>query len=178
MNVTALTPATSLGTDQDEDPFAALYGAAHPPTLSFEEALPDATERDLEQLKLLFPSSPPPFRPMGKLVLVQDRSPRTKIGSILITAQTQDRDSFTERMGRIISIGPMAFWDDLGGGRLPGAPWYVPGEFVLLPKFSSTRYVGPGKKSSEDPDEGQAIFRLLNFNDVQGGVLSVRDIVL
>lgn len=177
MNVTTLTPATSPGTDS-EDQFEAIYGAAHPPTLSFLEALPDATEADLAQLKLLFPASPVPFRPTGKLVLVQDRSPRGKIGSIIIHHETQTKDSFTERMGRIISLGPMCFWDDLSGGRLPGAPWFVPGEFVLLPKFSSTRYVGPGKKYSDEPTEGQGIFRLINYNDVQGGVLSVRDIVL
>lgn len=155
-----------------------LYGNPTPPTLSFEEALPDANAFQLEQLRALFPASPVPFAPYGKLVLVQDRSPRKKIGSIHLTIDTQERDAFVERIGRIISLGQLAFWDELDGSRLHGAPWYVPGDFVLLPKFSSTRYKGPGKGKDDEAEAGQGIFRLINFQDVQGRVLSVRDVVL
>ena len=111
-------------------------------------------------------------------MLVQHRGPRAKIGNIIVPQQVQDTDTFTERMGRVVSLGHLAFWDELSGTRLHGAPWYLPGDFVLLPKFTSNRYVGPGKKSSEEPDVGQAIYRLLNFNEVSARVLSVRDVVV
>jgi hypothetical protein len=138
--------------------------------MSVKEALPDATEADLAAIDNLFPYGEPPFNPYGPLVLVQDRGKRTKIGSIHLTHLTQEKDAWIEFIGRVVLLGPLAFWDELGGNDLPEAPWFRPGEFVVLPKFSQDRY--------KDVGENQPCFRLVHFKDIRAKVLTVRKVVL
>lgn len=136
--------------------------------LDFAEALPMASPSQLFVIEQQFPLADRPLNPVGRMILVQDRSPRTKIGSVLLPALSQDKNAYVETVGRVIAIGPLGFVDELGSGDdrlLPGAPWYRPGHFVWLPKYSSMRI----RRGTED---NPVIFRLLDFKDVLGVITS------
>lgn len=140
--------------------------------IPLEEALLDydAAEHG-EQMAMRFPSGPVHFTPINCQVLLQDRSGRSKTkGGILLTDTQQDYDSRVEFIAKVIAIGPLVFWHELSGEYLPGAPWFKPGNFVLVPKHSSTRY-------RHDRDADAPMYRLIHFADILATVRTTQKVL-
>jgi co-chaperonin GroES (HSP10) len=104
------------------------------------DALPDATENDLFELEQMFPDLPSPYDPLGRWCVVQDRgvAERTK-GGIIRPDSVKEADAWQENIGRVLAIGPLAGYDELSGGTLPGAEKIEVGDIVLCSRLSSSR---------------------------------------
>jgi co-chaperonin GroES (HSP10) len=138
---------------------------------TFAELFPAASAADLARLSELFPNLPCPYDPAGGWVVVQDRSAvqRTKSG-LYIPQASQDQDENQETVARIVRVGPVAGYDQIMGQYQPGWPWYAPGDIVLCPKYSHTRFKVPEGDSA-------ANFRLLPYQDVFGRILRIEQVI-
>lgn len=150
----------------DPDPTEKLAAAPLTP----EQALVDYDEAAHgERMALRFPTGPIPYRPCGEWVLLQDRSPRKKVGSILITQTQQDIDSMGEHIAKVVLVGQTAGWDKLNGEVLPGWPHFQPGHFVVVPRYSSNRH--------GDKGENKPMYRLANYREILGVVTLIERVL-
>lgn len=140
--------------------------------IGLDEALLDYDPAEhAEQLAIRFPTGPVHFSPVAHQVLLQDRSAKRKTkGGLIIPETQQSIDERVEFIGKVIAVGPLVFWHELSGEPMPGAPWFRPGNFVLLPKTSSTRY-----RLSTDDDA--PMYRLIHFMDILATVQTVQKVL-
>ena len=158
-----MTKAVTLADDPEPEPEVEA-------PLTISEALPDYDpEKHAEALALRFPDGVPPYRPCGEWILVQERSPRTKIGNIIITETQQQIDAQSEFLGRVLAVGEVSGWDKINNADLPGWPWYKPGHFVAMTRYSSNRHKDQGPE--------QPTYRLAHWNEILGVVTTVERVL-
>jgi co-chaperonin GroES (HSP10) len=136
--------------------------------LTIAEALPDFDlGKHGARLAVRFPIGLPPYKPNGHWVLVQDRSQLgMSPGGVIFTDTQQQRDAQEEFLGRVIAIGQMAGYDKINDRPVPGWPWFQPGSFVALPRYSTNRHQ---EKKGDNPP----MYRMLHWEEVLGVVTSV-----
>jgi co-chaperonin GroES (HSP10) len=139
---------------------------------TLSEALPDATDGDLFQLEQAFPDLPSPYEPHGRWCVVQDR------GQVTITAkglhlpdEVQAANEWQENIGRVIAIGPLAGYDELSGGKLPGAETLQLGDIVLCSRLSSTR------QKIVERDGRKMVVRMIPDRDIMAKVTSTAQVL-
>ena len=106
------------------------------------------------------------IKPTGSRVLVQIRRPREKIGSIILSKETQDAESDNTQVARVISVGPLAFRNRNTMELWPEGAWYKEGDFVFVPKYAGSRWRRdiPGKAGDK------VEFVIFNDLDIVGTV--------
>lgn len=89
----------------------------------------------------LFPAIDPEFRPFGTRVLIQLRRTiaTTKSGIILSTG-TKETEAWNVQVGRIISVGPLAFKRRDTAEDWPEGVWAAVGDFVKVPRWGGDRW--------------------------------------
>lgn len=114
-----------------------------------------------------FPSVEPGITPFGSRLLVQIRSPKERTaGGIIITRDIQETEQWNTQVGKVVSLGPVAFKNRTTLEPWPEGSWCVPGEFVRVPKYGGDRWqVKHGKSESE-----LALFVIFNDLDIIGRV--------
>lgn len=112
--------------------------------------------KDEQSLEDVFPKCDPGAAPLGDRVLVQLRTPKKKSsGGIIFTPETQDQDKWMTSIGRVISVGPLAFKDRSTMEPWPEGVWAEPGQFVRCPKHGGDRWeIALG----DEPDAPRARF--------------------
>jgi co-chaperonin GroES (HSP10) len=116
-----------------------------------------------------FPSANPNYRPVGSKVLVQIRTPKKKSsGGILLVEDTQETDKWNTQVGKVISVGPVAFCNRETLAPWPEGAWIKVGEFARVPKYGGDRWhvaVTP-----DDPNTEYALFAVFRDLDIVGEV--------
>lgn len=107
-------------------------------------------------LKEAFPDIDCNEIPLGDCIIVQLKLAPRKIGSVWISDETQDQESYDNTVGKVISIGPDAFKyfskEDGTLKKWPGERWYKVDDYVRIPKHPRTGFF---KKVSRETKEKQ-----------------------
>ena len=124
-------------------------------TTTYEDALGEA-----------FPAVDAGVQPFGSRVLVQIRTPKKKVGSILLVQDTKDTEKWNTQVAKVVSMGSLAYKNRNTQELWPEGQWCQPGDFVRVPKYGGDRWEVPLNK-----DEN-AMFVIFNDLDIIGKVTS------
>ncbi len=124
-------------------------------TKTYEDALAEA-----------FPAVDAGVQPFGSRVLVQIRTPKKKVGSILLVQDTKDTEKWNTQVAKVIAVGSLAYKNRNTQEPWPEGQWCQPGDFVRVPKYGGDRWEVPLNK-----DEN-ALFVIFNDLDIIGKVTS------
>lgn len=122
-------------------------------TMTYEDALGEA-----------FPAADAGVQPFGSRVLVQIRTPKKKVGSILLVQDTKDTEKWNTQVAKVIAVGSLAYKNRNTQEPWPEGQWCQPGDFVRVPKYGGDRWEVPLNK-----DEN-AMFVIFNDLDIIGKV--------
>ena len=122
-------------------------------TMTYEDALGEA-----------FPAVDAGVQPFGSRVLVQIRTPKKKVGSIILVQDTKDTEKWNTQVSKVISLGPLAFKNRDTQKTWPEGEWCQPGDFVRVPKYGGDRW-----EVSIDRDTS-AMFVIFNDLDIIGKI--------
>jgi len=124
-------------------------------TMTFENAMAEA-----------FPAVDAGIQPFGSRVLIQIRTPKKKTsGGIILDIGTQDTEKWNTQVGKVISLGPLAFKNRNDMTAWPEGAWCQTGEFVRVAKYGGDRW----EVKVPDTDES-AMFVIFNDLDIIGQV--------
>ena len=124
-------------------------------TMTFENAMAEA-----------FPAVDAGIQPFGSRVLIQIRTPKKKTsGGIILDIGTQDTEKWNTQVGKVISLGPLAFKNRNDMTAWPEGAWCQAGEFVRVAKYGGDRW----EVKVPDSDES-AMFVIFNDLDIIGQV--------
>lgn len=139
----------------DQDVFASL------PTVNPYASGVDTAGHSLEDL---FPTVDAEFRPFGARVVVQLRRVITQTKSgIIFGRDTKDTEAYNIQVGRVVSMGSLAFCNRKTGEDWPEGKWAEVGDFVRF-----QRHVGD-RLSIKMADGGEDVVMLiLNDADLTG----------
>ena len=88
-----------------------------------------------------FPSIDSGVEPLGARVLIQLRTVRDKTASgIILSPDTRQFNKVTTQLGKIVSLGPIAFCNRDTGLPWKEGIWAQPGQFVRVPKYGGDRF--------------------------------------
>ena len=122
-------------------------------TMTYEDALAEA-----------FPAVDAGIQPFGSRVLVQIRTAKTKTsGGIILTADTSDTEKWNTQVGKVITVGPLAFKNRNNMESWPEGDWCKEGEYVRVAKYGGDRWEVP-------LEDGAALFVIFNDLDIIGSV--------
>lgn len=124
-------------------------------TTTYEDALAEA-----------FPAVDAGVQPFGSRVLVQIRTPKKKVGSILLVQDTKDTEKWNTQVAKVVAVGSLAYKNRNTQELWPEGQWCQPGDFVRVPKYGGDRWEVPLNK-----DEN-AMFVIFNDLDIIGKVTS------
>ncbi len=124
-------------------------------TKTYEDALAEA-----------FPAVDAGVQPFGSRVLVQIRTPKKKVGSIILAQDTKDTEKWNTQVAKVIAVGSLAYKNRNTQEPWPEGQWCQPGDFVRVPKYGGDRWEVP-----LDKDE-TALFVIFNDLDIIGKVMS------
>lgn len=123
-------------------------------TQTYEHALAEA-----------FPDVSPGVQPFGSRVLVQIRTPKTKTASgIIIDSGSRDTERWNTQVGKVVSVGPLAFKNRNTQESWPEGDWCKAGDFVRVPKYGGDRWEVQMKGGES------ALFVIFNDLDIIGRV--------
>ena len=124
-------------------------------TTTFENAIVEA-----------FPAVDAGIQPFGSRVLIQIRTPKkVSRGGIILDTGTQDTEKWNTQVGKVISLGPLAFKNRNDMTPWPEGDWCTVGEFVRVAKYGGDRW----EVKVPDSDES-AMFVIFNDLDIIGQV--------
>ena len=124
-------------------------------TMTFENAMVEA-----------FPAVDAGIQPFGSRVLIQIRTPKkVSRGGIILDTGTQDTEKWNTQVGKVISLGPLAFKNRNDMTPWPEGDWCKIGEFVRVAKYGGDRW----EVKVPDSDES-AMFVIFNDLDIIGQV--------
>jgi len=112
-----------------------------------------------------FPEADPGIQPFGSRVLVQIRNPKQRTASgIILDSGTKETEKWNTAVGKVVSLGPLAFKNRNTMASWPEGDWCKTGEFVRVPKYGGDRW------EVDLGDKGTALFVIFNDLDIIGRV--------
>jgi co-chaperonin GroES (HSP10) len=112
-----------------------------------------------------FPEANPGIVPFGSRILIQIRTPKTKTASgIIIDNGSRDTERWNTQIGKVVSVGALAFKNRNTMEFWPEGSWCGPGDYVRVPKYGGDRWEVP--LASGD----SALFVIFNDLDIIGQV--------
>lgn len=119
-------------------------------TKTYEDALAEA-----------FPAVDAGVQPFGSRVLVQIRTPKKKVGSIILAQDTKDTEKWNTQVAKVIAVGPLAFKKRDSLEPWPEGNWVSVGDYVRMPKWGGDRWEVPIEGTEET-----ALFSIFNDHEV------------
>ena len=119
----------------------------------------------IDSMREAFPEANPGIVPFGSRVLVQIRTPKTKTASgIIIDNGSRDTERWNTQVGKVVSVGALAFKNRNTMDSWPEGSWCGPGDYVRVPKYGGDRWEVPL------PGGESALFVIFNDLDIIGQV--------
>lgn len=151
----------------------------------------NSVEFDYASIQEAFPEVEPCMKPIGTLVLVQMKQPKSiSKGGIILPDDPRSTEHYNTQVAKVIALGPLAFKTIYRGQDASGAEieevrdwvagsWYKAGDFVWVGKYGGDRFsrVAEIKRMETNPDNGrkeavtireEVIFALYKAKDVHG----------
>lgn len=129
------------------------------PTLLGNDGVPDPQE-----LEWAFPVVNPGQQPFGGRVIVQLRRIKKKAGRIIIIDETKETEKWQNMIGRVVSIGPLAFKNRETMASWPEGSWAQVGDYVRVPKWGGDRW--ERSVPNEDEKEDAVLFMTINDHEL------------
>jgi len=121
-----------------------------------------SNEQTLEEA---FPKADPGVTPFGSYVLIQIRNAITKTKSgIELVSDTRETEKWNTQIGRVISVGPLAFKNRNTMESWPEGAWCEEGDYVRVAKYGGDRWEVPVS------DGVSAMFVIFKDTDLIGKV--------
>ena len=120
---------------------------------------------DPAELAWAFPDVQPGMDPFGGRVVIQLRRIKKKTaGKIILVEETKENEKWNNMIGKVVSMGPLAFKNRDTMQAWPEGTWAKVGDYVRVPKWGGDRWEVkvPGEDDLEDP----ALFMVLNDHEV------------
>jgi co-chaperonin GroES (HSP10) len=109
----------------------------------------------------LFPAVKCPLSPCANRILVQIASPLAKSdGGIIIPEDVKDVQKWTQKLAKVIELGPLAYKDRETGKPWPEGNWVNVGDFIRVGLYGGDRTEIPA------PDGGIALFATIADREV------------
>ena len=129
-------------------------------TISVDDSLPSP-----EELQWAFPDVDPGMRPYGGRVIVQLRRIKKKLESgLILVSETKENEKWNNMIGKVVSIGPLAFRNRDTMQPWAEGSWAEIGDFVRVPKWGGDRWerVLPSDTNGDEP----VLFMTLNDHEL------------
>jgi co-chaperonin GroES (HSP10) len=127
---------------------------------------------DPAELAWAFPKVEPGMEPFGGRVIVQLRRIKLKTskGGIVLVEETKESEKWNNMIGKVVSMGPLAFKNRDTMASWPEGTWAKVGDYVRVPKWGGDRWEVkvPGSDDNEDP----VLFMTLNDHELIAKVTS------
>jgi len=128
------------------------------PTIEGQAGVSDPVE-----LAWAFPDVAPGQQPYGGRVIVQLRRIKKKAGRIIIVDETKENEKWNNMIGKVVSIGPLAFKNRDTMASWPEGSWANVGDFVRVPRWGGDRWERPvSNEDGEDP----VLFMTINDHEL------------
>lgn len=125
------------------------------------------SDKDVDaKIKVLFPDVDPGEEAVDCFVIIQELMVPTKVGSIIKPYEQTEHDQTITSFGKVRSIGPMSFHQDVTGEEVPGGRTFAVGDIVRMPKFGGQEFVVDG-----------VIFDIWKDRDVKSRITNMRKLV-
>jgi chaperonin GroES len=96
---------------------------------------------DDRSLEDAFPAVDPGMRPLGSRVLVQIKTAQEKTkGGIILTNEDRSVEKWNTQVGKVVSLGPLAFHNRNTAELWPEGAWVKEGDFVRVAKYGGDRF--------------------------------------
>lgn len=113
-----------------------------------------------DELASAFPTVDPGITPLGSRILVQIKTAAAKSkGGIILSTDDRSTEKWNTQVGKVISMGPVAFHNRNTLEPWPEGDWCAPGDFVRVAKYGGDRF-----------EVGDALFCVFNDLDIIGKV--------
>jgi co-chaperonin GroES (HSP10) len=113
-----------------------------------------------------FPAVEAGIQPFGSRVLIQIRTPKSKTaGGIILHSETKDTEKWNTQVGKVVSVGPLAFKNRNTMDSWPEGSWCKEGDFVRVAKYGGDRW-----EVATDKSDQSAMFVIFNDLDIIGQV--------
>lgn len=94
-----------------------------------------------QEMAVAFPDVDPGHTPYGTRVLIQIRSAKEKSkGGIIMVGNDIEAEKWNTQVGKVISLGPVAFKNRDTLKAWPEKAWCKVGTFVRIPKYNQDRW--------------------------------------
>ena len=129
-------------------------------------------ELDYDSVDQAFPEVDPGLVPFGSRILVQKRSPRTRLKSgLYVPDETQETEFWNTQVAKVITLGPAAFKNRDTLEVWPEGEWCKEGTYVRVPKYGGdTWFVEVSEAEAERTGVEKACFVLYNDLDMIGEI--------
>jgi len=128
------------------------------PTIEGQAGVSDPVE-----LAWAFPDVAPGQQPYGGRVIVQLRRIKKKAGLIIIVDETKENEKWNNMIGKVVSIGPLAFKNRDTMASWPEGSWANVGDFVRVPRWGGDRWERPvPNEDGKDP----VLFMTINDHEL------------
>ncbi len=112
----------------------------------FLAAVPGLAQTTLAygSIEAAFPNVGPGLKPFGDKVILQIRTAmkQTK-GGLYVPEESRDTEQWNTQVGKVISLGPVAFKNRDTLQPWPEGDWVKPGVYVRCPKYGGDRWEVP-----------------------------------
>ena len=118
-----------------------------------------------DELSWAFPDVQAGQSPFGGRVIVQLRRIKQKTaGKIILVSETKENEKWNNMIGKVISVGPLAFKNRETMASWPEGSWAEVGDYVRVPRWGGDRWerAVPGEDGGEDP----VLFMTINDHEL------------
>lgn len=122
-------------------------------------------ESDPAELAWAFPSVEAGQAPFGGRVIVQLRRIKKNVGKIILVEETKENEKWNNMIGRVVSIGPLAFKNRETMASWPEGSWAQVGDFVRVPRWGGDRW----ERFAADEENGDlnpVLFMTINDHEL------------
>ena len=125
----------------------------------------DQTEADPAELTWAFPDVRPGQAPYGGRVVVQLRRIKKNAGKIILVEETKENEKWNNMIGKVVSIGPLAFKNKDTMASWPEGSWAEVGDYVRVPRWGGDRWERP-VAGEENGDLNPVLFMTINDHEL------------
>ena len=129
-------------------------------------------ELDYDSVDQAFPEVDPGLVPFGSRILVQKRSPRTRLKSgLYVPDEVQETEFWNTQVAKVITLGPAAFKNRDTLEVWPEGEWCKKGTYVRVPKYGGDKwFVEVPEEEAQRTGVEKACFVLFNDLDMVGEI--------
>ena len=118
-----------------------------------------------EDIDWAFPQIAPGQQPFGGRVVVQLRRTKTTTASkIILVTETKETEKWQNMIGKVVSIGPLAFKNRDTMTSWPEGSWASVGDYVRVPKWGGDRWERDSVNADGSTDP--VLFMTLNDHEL------------